>query len=179
MVPDKLLKEHRLPQTTRAYGPSPSEMEALAFLLPLSEDYPGRDRWYFEKVLPGVRAGTRVILRVERDNQLVGLGIAKDEGGEKKICTVRVAPHFAGRGTGVRIFDGLLKWLDVDQPHLSVNESKLPLFERIFEYYKFSCTSEVEGLYVPSKVELGYNELRPHAALKHSALIGRRFGRRP
>ncbi len=137
----------------------PMEQEALSFLLPLSEDYPGIDRWFITKVVPGLRDGTRILLRVEREGSLVGLGIGKNEPDEKKICTVRIAPSFAGRGMGVRIFDGLLKWLDCDRPHLTVSETKLPLFERIFDYYGFMGTSVQEGRYKPKACELGYNEL--------------------
>lgn len=136
------------------------EAEALAFLLPLSEDYPGIDIWYRSKVVPGLRDGSRTLLRIEREGTLVGLGIGKKDNEERKICTVRVAPSHAGRGIGVRIFDGLLKWLDHDRPHLTVTDSKLPLFERIFDYYGFDMTSAAQGRYVPHACELGYNEVQ-------------------
>ena len=147
---------------TAALGISPLssvEAEALAFLLPLSKDYPGIDRWYLTKVVPGLRTGSRHLLRIERSGELVGIGIGKIEADERKICTVRVAPHFANKGIGLRIFDGLLKWLDDDQPHLTVSNHKLPLFERIFDYYGFRMSSRLEGRYVPTACELGYNEL--------------------
>jgi GNAT superfamily N-acetyltransferase len=134
------------------------ETEALHFLLPLSHDYPGIDVWYRAKVVPGLRDGTRTLLRIERDGNLVGLGIAKCEADERKICTVRVAPSHAGRGIGIRLFDGLLKWLNDDRPHLTVTHSKLPVFERIFDYYGFNMTSAAQGRYVPHACELGYNE---------------------
>jgi hypothetical protein len=139
----------------------PHEAEALTFLLPLSDDYPNVERWYRSKVVPGLRVGYRRLLRIERDSQLVGLGIAKNELDERKICTVRVAPLHMGRGIGLRIFDGLLRWLDVDQPHLTVSAGKLPVFERIFDYYGFTVTSVREGVYVPGACELGYNERNP------------------
>lgn len=134
------------------------ERRALAFLLPLSDDYPGIDCWFALKVIPGLRSGTRYLLQMERDGVLVGIGIAKNEEDERKICTVRVAPSYAGRGMGVRLFDGLLKWLDDDRPHLTVTQGKLPAFERIFDYYGFAVTSAQQGRYVPHAVELGYNE---------------------
>src|SRR3546814_131627 len=137
---------------------SNAEARALAFLLPLSEDYPDIARWFAQKVVLGLRQGTRLLLPVERDGAMVGLGIAKKEEDERKICTVRVAPSHAGRGIGVRLFDGLLKWLNDDRPHLTVNAAKLPQFERIFDYYGFDVTSAHEGLYVPQLTELAYNE---------------------
>lgn len=135
----------------------PDEAEALHFILPLSDDYPGIERWFREKVVPGLRTGNRFLLRVERNGQLVGVGIAKQEDEEKKICTVRVAPEHFGRGLGIRIFDGLLRWLDEDSPHLTVSSTKMPAFERIFDWYGFNLTTIRNGLYLPDRAELGYN----------------------
>lgn len=144
---------------SRSFSPelTPREAQALAFLLPLSDDYPDIANWFINKVVPGLRAGTRVLLPVERDGNLVGLGIAKNEADERKICTVRIAPNYVGRGVGLRLFDDLLRWLDDDHPHLTVSSSKLPLFGRIFDYYGFHHTSKFEGLYKPKAIELGYN----------------------
>ncbi|WP_339159248.1 GNAT family N-acetyltransferase [Methylobacterium bullatum] len=132
--------------------------EALAFILPLSQDYPGIEGWFLTKVVPGLRDGTRFLYRVERSGRLVGLGIAKRTQAEKKICTVRIAPDYVGRGIGLKIFDGLLHWLDTDQPHFTVGEHKLPAFDRIFDWYGFKVTSLNESLYIPQRIELAYNE---------------------
>lgn len=144
-----------------------AEAEALAFLLPLSDDYPNIGLWYRTKVVPGLRTGSRTLIRVERHGQIVGLGIGKNEPDERKICTVRVAPSHIGRGIGVRIFDILLRWLNVDQPHLTIGEAKLPAFERIFEYYGFTITSLNKGLYIPHALELGYNEREGSVSVPH------------
>lgn len=135
----------------------PDELEVMKFLLPMSGDYPNIERWYLNKVVPGIRAGTRHFVKAERHGQLVALGIAKNEANEKKICTLRVAPEYVGRGMGYRIVDDMLRWLDDDQPHLTVGSHKLPLFQRMFDHYGFDMTSQKAGLYVPSKVEIGYN----------------------
>lgn len=151
-------------------GLTSSEGQALAFLMPLSDDYPGIDRWFRSKVVPGLRSGTRFLLPVERNGVMVGLGIAKNEIDERKICTVRVSPDYAGRGVGVRLFDGLLKWLNDDHPHLTVSAGKLPVFERIFDYYGFNVTSACEGLYTPRSVELGYNDVNMPCPVSPRAL---------
>ncbi|ABS65816.1 GCN5-related N-acetyltransferase [Xanthobacter versatilis] len=154
---DFALKRARLSAPVEA-STHVAHSEALEFLLPLSNDYPDIMNWYRRRVVPGLHNGTRHIIRAERDGRLVGLGIAKNELGERKICTVRVSPTHHGRGIGVRLFDGLLRWLDVDKPHLTVSKDKLPQFERIFEYYGFEMTSEKFGVYTPYMSELGYNE---------------------
>lgn len=137
---------------------SAAEREALAFLAPLSADYPDIETWFVAKVVPGLRGGTRSLLRVERDGRLVGLGIAKNEGGERKICTLRVAPERNGRGDGLRLMDAMLAWLDEDRPHFTVAETRLPVFERIFERYGFARSWRRRGLYLPERTELGFNQ---------------------
>lgn len=137
-----------------------TEREALAFLLPLSREYPDIENWFRWRVVPGLRAGTRTLICVHREGRLIGVGIGKHEAYERKICTVRVAPSYFGRGIGLRLFDSLLRWLDTDQPHLTVSEPKLPAFERIFERYNFKRTSSRLGLYVPGVAELSYNDYR-------------------
>lgn len=137
---------------------SPIEAEALSFLLPLSSDYPGIDKWYLNKVVPGIRSGTRFLYTVQRDHRLVGLGIAKAED-ELKLCTVRVAPDYVGRGIGIRVFDGLLTWLGTDRPHLSVTDYRKPMFDKIFDWYGFEQTSKVLGVYTPHSAEFGYNNV--------------------
>jgi GNAT superfamily N-acetyltransferase len=148
------------------------EREALGFLLPLSIDYPGIESWFVGKVIPGLKTGERLLLPVERDGKMIALGIAKKEASERKICTVRVAPAYVGRGLGVRVFDGLMKWLDDDRPHLTVNAAKLPAFERIFNYYGFNVTSEQEGRYRPHSVEVGFNEPVSHLVCANRRVIG-------
>jgi hypothetical protein len=137
---------------------SPEQVEALSFLLPISQQYPGIEKWFLSKVVPGLDEGTRRLVRLERHGQLVALGIGKNELDEKKICTVRVAPEYAGRGLGIRIFDSLMGWMGTDQPHATVSEEKLPEFEEIFSHYGFRLTSTVRGKYYPDKVEYFFNE---------------------
>lgn len=135
-----------------------AEREALAFVLPLSPDYPGIEEWFTRKVVPGLREGTRYLVRIERNGQIAALGIAKAEGGESKICTVRIAPEFVGRGMGIRVFEDLMGWLDTDRPLATVSDTKLGDFQRIFEHYGYRLTSVRTGLYVPGRAEYLFNE---------------------
>lgn len=135
-----------------------AEREALAFVRPLSPDYPGIEEWFTYKVVPGLRARTRRIVRIERHGKIAALGIAKAEGSEAKICTVRIAPEFVGRGMGIRIFDDLMSWLGTDRPLATVGETKLAEFQRIFDHYGYRLTSVCNGLYVPDRAEYLFNE---------------------
>ncbi len=135
-----------------------AEREALAFVLPLSPDYPRIDSWFIDKVVPGLRAGTRHLVRLERHGQIAALGIAKAEDGEAKICTVRVSPEFVGRGMGIRVFESLMSWLGTDRPLATVSEAKLGDFQRIFDHYGYRLTSVCNGLYTPGRAEYLFNE---------------------
>jgi hypothetical protein len=134
------------------------ELEALAFIAPLSPDYPGIDEWFRTKVVPGLRVGTRTIFRVDRLGSIAAIGIAKADSDELKICTVRVAPSYVGRGMGLRVFDHLLLWLGSDRPHATVSDAKMPQFERIFDRLGFRLTSVHGGLYAPASTEFFFNE---------------------
>ena len=144
---------------------SPKDSEILNALYHLSADYPGVEKWFLNKVIPGIERGTRKIIRIERNDQLVAFGIAKLEEGESKICTVRVMPNYVGRGYALKVFDEILEWLKTDRPHLTVGGSRHGNFERIFQHYGFELTSVINGLYLPGKVEYLYNE---SIRLRHS-----------
>ncbi len=131
--------------------------ESYLFLRPLSADYPAFREWYWSQVACGVVDGSRRIVRIERYGELRAVGIAKSDGVERKICTVRVAPDFANRGHGVRLFENLLRWLDTDRPHLSVGQAKLQQFERIFDHYGFVLTKSITDRYRKGMIEHSYN----------------------
>lgn len=125
---------------------------------PLSAHYPGFEDWYRLRVIPGAAAGSRKIVLVEREGVIAGVGIAKNEVGEKKLCTVRVAPEFAGRGMGVRLFGDLMDWLGDGKPHLTVGPHKMAEFERIFRHFDFNLTSVDVGRYRAGIPEYLFNE---------------------
>jgi hypothetical protein len=136
----------------------PRQHEVLSFLLLLSQDYPDISSWFCGKVWPGLHGGTRKLLVLERQGAIAAVGIAKNEGGEKKICTVRVAQRLQGYGYGLRLFDELLGWLETDTPVLSVSSEKLPIFQRIFDHYGFRQSSIKRGFYRPNSTEIFFNE---------------------
>lgn len=167
----------RLPTSKLTLRPSrqleltAAEAEVLEFLQPLSRDYPNFARWYCSRVVPGARMGTRMVLPVRKYGRLIAIGIAKNEGGEPKICTVRIAPEFRGRRLGYHIFDCLLRWLDIDYPHFTLRAEKLWMFERIIDYYGFQLTAAMPG-YVPGATELAFNGVPHDVGCISTTLIG-------
>jgi GNAT superfamily N-acetyltransferase len=131
--------------------------EAAEFLRPLSADYPDVGTWLSSRVAPGLLDGTRRLFTVERSGATVALGIAKNDGLERKVCSLRVRPDYVGRGIGLYLLDDMLKWLGTDKPHLTVSDHKLPQFDRIFERYGFQLCDSVAGLYLPNRIEHAFN----------------------
>lgn len=121
--------------------------------------YPNFDNWLSTKVLPGVTKGERTIIVEERQGHPVGLLILKHTDKERKLCTLRVRPEFEYQGIGVRLFSKAFEILETTHPLLSVSETALPKFERIFDYFAFACEASYQDLYLPRVQELSYNGL--------------------
>jgi GNAT superfamily N-acetyltransferase len=85
--------------------------------------YPGFRYWFDNKVQPGIGAGTRYLDVIEYDGRLAGIVIAKNEDGEKKLCTIWVHPDFRGRGVGIRLIRAACLWLGTNRPLASVSEA--------------------------------------------------------
>ena len=74
--------------------------DSIKFLLPLSESYPEIEHWFKAKVIPGLYNETRKLFIKRRNGRIAALAIAKKTQSERKICTVRVAPEYIGKGLG-------------------------------------------------------------------------------
>ena len=134
------------------------EMKVLFFLLPLSKNYPNIDLWFFNKVIPGYRNGSRrIIIKKNKDSEIIGLGIGKNENGEKKICTVRVHPNYRNKGIGKKLIVELMDWLKEDRPYFTINEQNLESFQKLFKDFNFKMTKEMSGLYNKKNKELIFN----------------------
>lgn len=125
----------------------------------LRSSYPHFDDWFMSKVLPGIFTGERTLIIEERGSAVVGLLILKHTATEKKLCTLRVRPEFESRGLGVRLFETAFERLGTERPLLSVSESTLPKFSRIFEHFGFAQAGAYQGLYLPRIHEFSYNGL--------------------
>lgn len=125
----------------------------------LRSSYPLFDGWLAEKVLPGIYAGERTLLIEERNSVAVGLLIVKHTNSEKKLCTLRVRPHFESKGLGIRLFQTAFQLLETERPLLSVSQPMAPKFDRIFKYFGFAKEAVYQGRYIPMVDELAYNGL--------------------
>jgi len=103
--------------------------------------YPGFRHWFDSKVQPGIQAGTRYLDVIEHDDKLAGIVIAKNEDGERKLCTVWVHPDFRGRGMGIRLIRAACLWLGTDQPLASVSEANHAPVDKLLKKLGFIHTS--------------------------------------
>ncbi|ADL54930.1 hypothetical protein [Gallionella capsiferriformans] len=125
----------------------------------LEKSYPNFQYWFESQVVRGILGGSRSFVIELRDGKMAGVAILKDTPEEKKICTISVCDEFKSKGMGVRLFEKSMRLLDTDKPLASVSESRLPEFEKIFEYLDYDYSAEYHGLYLPQRKEFSFNGL--------------------
>ena len=81
--------------------------------------YPGFDGWYRAKVLPGI-GSSRWVLKAISGDRMAGICIVKDDGAEKKICSLRVDANHRGRGVGTALIAASIELLDDERPLITV-----------------------------------------------------------
>lgn len=129
----------------------------------LRASYPLFNNWLAKKVVPGICAGERTVLIECRESAPVGLLIVKHTPEEKKLCTLRVRPHFESKGLGIKLFETAFELLETDRPLVSVSEIALSKFSKIFEHFGFSHEASYEGVYLPKVVEFSFNGVLSNA----------------
>ncbi|MGV8898674.1 MAG: GNAT family N-acetyltransferase [Burkholderiaceae bacterium] len=125
----------------------------------LRANYPRFDEWFFCKVIPGIYQGERTAVIEQRDSLVAGLLIVKHSVLEKKLCTLRVRPHFENRGLGIRLFEAAFDLLGTERPLLSVAQTSVPKFSRLFAHFGFAQEAVYKGRYLPEVNEFSYNGL--------------------
>lgn len=129
----------------------------FTFIKSLTTTYPAMEGWGYDKVYHGIQDGTRSILLEWRDSKLAGVAILKNDGLEKKICCLRIAEEYQNLGMGVRLFKRSFEELGTDKPLLSVSETALPKFKKIFDYFGFVKTETYPDKYIKGISEISFN----------------------
>lgn len=151
------------------YSELPPEQKRLyyvriqSFLENLAYEYCGFQKWFSELFTLG--AGLKLdreIIICECDFQLAGVAILKNNGIEKKICTLRVAKSFQRRGIGQQLMELSFEWLDDDMPLITIHNSKKYEFKSLFERYNFELEEKKWGYYHLFSTELVYNGALPN-----------------
>lgn len=154
---------------SRAVGPD-TLIRCREQLSYLETIYPGFRHWFDSKVQPGILARTRYLDVIEYDDKIAGIVIAKNDDGEKKLCTVWVHPDFRGRGIGIRLVRAACLWLGTDRPLASVSEANHAPVDKLLRKLGFLHTSSkmnpktglIEHFYNETKSE--NNHVQPGSA---------------
>lgn len=132
------------------------------FVKKLVFEYTDFRKWFLELFQNGaVLKEGREILLCECDYQLAGIAILKNDGNEKKICTLRVAKTFQRNGIGQNLMELSFEWLNEDKPLITIHDSKRQEFKKLFERYDFQLEEERKGYYRLFSTELVYNGVLP------------------
>jgi hypothetical protein len=141
---------------------SPDQLTSFSFqvfkeISHLEHSYPNFEKWYFEKIVNGLKDGSRSIILEIRNEMIAGVAIIKDTQLEKKICTISVSQEYKSKGLGFKLFEKSMRLLNTDRPLASVSEDRINDFEKIFQHFNYEFSAEYKGLYVPKKSEFSFN----------------------
>lgn len=125
----------------------------------LNNDYPGILEWYIKKVRYEIenKDNVREIILAFVNQSIAGIAILKNDGVEKKICTIRIREKYRNKGIGTKLFEESFKWLGTRTPLITISETNKNAFNKIIKKYKFKETGSIEGKYVEGKKEYIYN----------------------
>lgn len=118
--------------------------------------YPGFDGWYRAKVLPGI-GSSRWVLKAISGDRMAGICIVKDDGAEKKICSLRVDANHRGRGVGTAMIAASIELLDDERPLITVPQEVMPSLSPLLEKFGFEAMAEYRNLYREGASEFFYN----------------------
>ncbi len=135
-------------------------LSAYRVLAHLESFYPGFSAWFAQKVIPGCVDGSRAVLAAidTKTGRMLGVAVVKRTHSERKICTLYVRPHCAGRGYGIRLLREAMVWLDHPRPIITVGASRLQNFNPLFARYGFEITSKIDDLYIAGEPEYVFND---------------------
>jgi len=132
------------------------------FTYDLYKDYPNYFKWYWTKVVPGVIERTREIMIATMGNDYAGIIIVKNENGERKICTLFIAPKYRNQGIASILVHEAVNYLGTTKPLITIPEYKLEQFASIIENYGWEQTQVLEkGYYSSTSRELVFNGTIP------------------
>ena len=130
-----------------------SELELVRkSLIGLRQCYPEFNDWYNTKVVPKLKTGTRKVFLATHDLEFSGALILKDDGNEKKVCTLFVNPKNRFRHIGSDFLRIASEELETYKLPITISDEARPFFYNNlgFNFY----TKEVK----PDMYKEGVNE---------------------
>ena len=129
-------------------------------------EYPGFKQWYTGLFNDQKQLNyTREIIICEKDFNIAGIAILKNDRYEKKICTLRVAKEYQKQGIGSRLIELSFEWLQDDSPMITMHKVKQVEFQPLLDYYGFKLEQKQRNYYNIFSTELVYNGALPEKEL--------------
>lgn len=91
----------------------------------LERVYPGFRSWYFEKVVPGIETGHRLLLADVTDQGVAGVVIAKRTADELKLCSVWRSRFLGSSMTSSMLVRSAMDWLGTDRPVFTIPSDRI------------------------------------------------------
>ncbi|PNG50522.1 MULTISPECIES: GNAT family N-acetyltransferase [unclassified Variovorax] len=108
--------------------------------------------------MPGLAAGSDILLLAKEADHVVGVALGKRGEEETKLRCVRVLPAYHQSGVGIRLIDRMLHELECERPHCTVAEEMLHIYSRAFvNRYGFALSAVENGRYRPGRLEYAFN----------------------
>lgn len=117
--------------------------------------YPSIDRWFAEKVVPGLRSSERIAYIAYEDERPIASAVLK-LGDKSKFCHLRVHQDFQDMDLGQMFFTQMT--LEVchhaKEIHFTLPESLWCVRSKFFESFGFSCATKASRQYRDGDTEL-------------------------
>jgi predicted transcriptional regulator/N-acetylglutamate synthase-like GNAT family acetyltransferase len=120
-----------------------------------SEDlYPGIEGWFDEKVMPGIKSGTRYAYLVMHEGKPIAEAIVK-RGEKTKICSLRIKPAYQNKSIGPFLFAEIASQIEktTTHVHFTAPESLVAEREGMFERLGFVNICKAKKIYRPGEDE--------------------------
>lgn len=132
------------------------------FLFMLNFEYRGFYEWYDRLFISKYELDyCRDIIICERNFELAGVAIIKNDECEKKICTLRVSKKYRNNGIGHRLIELSMEYLNTEKPMITLHKNKFNQFEHLLDYYNFNLEQTKKNYYYLFNKELVYNGCLP------------------
>lgn len=121
--------------------------------------YPQFDSWFLSKVIPGIGSTREILIASTLECPLVGICVLKNEGGEKKICSLRVDARHRGQGIASNLLKKSMELLEDDRPLITVPAEVMPTLSPLLSHANFELSGVYRGTYRFGVDEFVYNGL--------------------
>jgi ribosomal protein S18 acetylase RimI-like enzyme len=125
----------------------------------INETYPQHTAWYWDKFVPGIDEGKRVLVAAieEESGVLAGVALLKNTPEEKKICTLFIDPSHRNKGLASALIRQSMTALGTDKPEITVSSGNYPQLSKLLGKYGFDLTKVIHGAYKAGEAEYYFN----------------------